>query len=77
MKKPDCYSGLITLGVMGSFEIFVIRFVLSVMFAFFVSRFFFQDMAVIKVFGLAVVMLGLAYVSEYFRKRNRGGRPED
>jgi len=56
---------------MGKFDIFVIRFVLSVMFAFLVSRFFFQNMAVIKVFGLALVMLGLAYVSEYFRKRNK------
>ena len=57
---------------MGKLEIFFIRLVLSIMFAFFLSRFFFQNMPMIKVFGLAVIMLGLAYVLEFFRKRNKG-----
>jgi hypothetical protein len=58
---------------MGAFEIFVIRLILSAMFAVLISRFFFQDMAVIKVLGLAVIMLGLAYLLEYFRKRDSEG----
>jgi len=57
---------------MGPFELFVIRLFLSIMFAFLISRFFFQDMNMIKVFGLAVIMCGLAYVLEYFRKRKIG-----
>jgi hypothetical protein len=56
---------------MGKTEIFFIRLVLSIMFAFFLSRFFFQNMPIIKVFGLAIIMLGLAYVLEFFRKRNK------
>ena len=56
---------------MGKLEIFFIRFVLSIMFAFFLSRFFFQNMPMVKVFGLAILMLGLAYLLEFFRKRNK------
>ncbi len=56
---------------MGAPEIFFIRLSLSIMFAFLICRFFFQSMPMIKVFGLAVIMLGLAYVLEYFRKRKK------
>jgi Flp pilus assembly protein TadB len=56
---------------MGKPEIFFIRLVLSIMFAFLLSRFFFHNMPMIKVFGLAIIMLGLAYVIEFLRKRNR------
>ncbi len=57
---------------MGKLEIFFIRLVLSIMFAFFLSRFFFQSMSMIKVFGMAIIMLVLAYLLEFFRKRNKG-----
>lgn len=56
---------------MGKLEIFFIRLVLSIMFAFFLSRFFFQDMPMVKVFGLAIIMLALAYALEFLRKRNK------
>lgn len=56
---------------MRSFYIFVARFILSVISAFVVSWFFFQNTAVIKIFGLAIIMLGLAYVLEYSRKRKK------
>lgn len=49
--------------------IFVMRFFLSIMFSLLVCRIFFQRMPMIKVFGLAIIMLGLAYVLEYFRRR--------
>lgn len=57
-------------------QIFVLRLILSVLFAFLVSRFFFQKLAVIKVFGLALILLGLAYLFEYLRKRDKGGTNE-
>jgi uncharacterized membrane protein len=53
-------------------EIFAIRFFLSVVFAFLVSRFFFEKIAVTKIIGLALIMLGLAYLFEYIRKRDKG-----
>ena len=55
---------------MGSFEIFVIRALLSGFFAFFICRFFSQNTPTVKVLGLAVLMLGLSYLLEYVRKRN-------
>ncbi len=61
---------------MGSFEIFVIRALLSVLFAFFICHFFFQKIGVLKVAGFAILMLGLSYLMEYLRKRNQGGSHE-
>ena len=58
---------------MGKLHIFALRFILSVIFAFLFSRFFFQKLAVIKVFGLALILLGLAYLFEYLRKQDKGG----
>jgi len=57
---------------MRKLEIFVIRFFLAVVFAFLVSRFFFEKIAVIKIIGLAFILLGLAYLFEYIRKRDKG-----
>ena len=56
---------------MPTYQIFIIRALLSVIFALLISRFFFQNTTTIKVAGLASVMLGLAYVLEYFRKREK------
>lgn len=61
---------------MGPFEIFVIRALLSGLFAFFICRFFFQEVPVLKVVGFAILMLGLSYGLEYLRKRNQGGGHE-
>ena len=58
---------------MRKLEIFGLRLILSLIFAFVVSRFFFQKFAMIKVFGLALILLGLAYLFEYLRKRDKGG----
>jgi uncharacterized membrane protein HdeD (DUF308 family) len=51
-------------------ERFVIRGVLSLLFAVLISRFFFPNGGIPAVLGLAVVLLGLAYCLEYLRKRN-------
>jgi len=51
--------------------IFFIRLILSIMLAFIICRFFFQGTPIIYIMGLAVVMLGLAYLFEYTKKRNK------
>jgi len=58
---------------MGFLSVFFIRLILSVLLAFVISRFFFQGMAVIKIFGLAGIMFGLAYLFQYTKKRDMGG----
>ena len=58
---------------MGAFEIFVIRLILSVVIAVLICRFFFQETPLIKVFGLALIMMGLAYGLEYLKRRKKGG----
>ncbi len=55
---------------MGSLEFFVIRVVLSLLFAVLISRFFFAGSGVLPVVGLAAVLLALAYCLEYLRKRD-------
>ncbi len=58
---------------MGSFQMFVIRLILSMLFAVVACRIFFQGTPLIRVFGLGVILLGLAYLFEYVRKRDKGG----
>ncbi len=58
---------------MGWFEILIIRCLLAGGFAFLISRFFFKNPSLLKVVTLAVVMLALAYLLEYLRKREHGG----
>ena len=61
---------------MGKPEIFALRMVLSIVFAVLISRFFFQNMEIIKIIGLGIVLFGLAYLLEYLRKRDKGERHE-
>jgi hypothetical protein len=51
------------------FHIFVIRAILGAAFAVMMTRFFFGRVDPIYVIGLAILIVGLAYVSEYFRNR--------
>jgi len=51
------------------FHIFVIRAVLGVVFAVLMTRFFYGKVDIIYVVGLAIFLVGMAYVLEYFRKR--------
>jgi hypothetical protein len=62
---------------MGSFQMFVIRLILSMMFAALACRIFFQGTPLIRVFGLGIILLGLAYLFEYVRKRDKGGNHGD
>jgi uncharacterized membrane protein len=51
------------------FYIFVIRAMLGLMFAIFLVRFFYGEVAPVYVTGLAIFLVGLAYVLEYWRKK--------
>jgi len=45
---------------------------LSTLFAFLATRIFFGKVVYVKVLGLAAIMLGLAYLFEFLRKRGKG-----
>jgi hypothetical protein len=47
----------------------VIRALLGAAFGAFISRFFFKQISVVSVVGLAIFLVGLAYLLEYFRNR--------
>ena len=47
---------------------------LSAMLAILIGRFFFQGSPVPKIIVLAMVMLGLAYLFEFTKKRDNGGK---
>jgi len=58
---------------MRSLEVLAIRLILSIIFAFIVYLFFFRGAPILNIFGLALIMLGLAYLFEYLRQRGKGG----
>jgi hypothetical protein len=53
------------------FVLFFIRAVLGVAIAVLITRMFRGSISAAYVAGLAIVLVGLAYVFEYFRHRNR------
>ncbi len=55
-----------------AFYIFIIRAVLSTFFAVLVMRFFYPKAGIPSVMGCAIVLVGMAYVLESFRKRKKG-----
>ena len=59
---------------MGTFSIFLIRMVVSIILAFLISRFFFQGASMVKVLGLAAIMLILAYLFEFTKRKERKGQ---
>jgi len=54
-------------------RIILIRIILSGICAFIVTRLFFQEISLLRVFGLGVVLFGFSYLFEYVRKRDREG----
>ncbi|MCU0613928.1 MAG: hypothetical protein MUD09_02460 [Desulfobacterales bacterium] len=56
---------------MNRFYIFVIRAILGLMFAVFLVRFFYGEVMPVYVAGLAIFLVGLAYVFEYWRKKKK------
>jgi predicted Na+-dependent transporter len=56
---------------MTRFYIFLIRVVMGALLAVLMGRFFFPRASIGWVIALAIFIVGLAYLSERFRKRNR------
>jgi putative Mn2+ efflux pump MntP len=56
--------------------IFIIRAVLGAGFAVLLTRFFYPRASIVGVVGIAVMLVGLAYVTESFRKRRQSKRKE-
>lgn len=52
-------------------NIMVMRVILGVVFAVFLTRFFYGRIEPVWVAGLAVFLVGMSYVTEYFRNRKR------
>jgi uncharacterized membrane protein HdeD (DUF308 family) len=54
------------------FNIFIIRAVIGAVVAVVLTRMFYGKVEIIYVSGLAVFLVGMAYVMEYFRKKRKG-----
>ena len=59
---------------MGAYTVFLIRLVVSVILAFLISRLFFQGASIVKILGFAAIMLVLAYLFEFTRRKDRKGQ---
>ena len=56
---------------MTQFNIFIIRAVFGAVFAVVLTRMFYGKVEIVYVAVLAVFLVGMAYVLEYFRKRKK------
>lgn len=54
-----------------NFSIMIMRVILGVFFAVMLTRFFYGRVDLVWVAGLAIFLVGMSYVTEYFRKRKR------
>ena len=54
---------------MNQLSIFIIRAIVGLAFAAILTRLFHGRIDPVYVVGLAIIMVGLAYLAEYFRKR--------
>ena len=52
--------------------IFMIRVVMGIVFAILATRLFYPDSGMVTVMAVAGVLVGMAYILENFRKRNKG-----
>ena len=56
---------------MAQFNIFIIRAVIGAVVAVVLTRMFYGKIEIVYVAGLAVFLVGMAYVMEYFRKKRK------
>ncbi|MBU1398898.1 MAG: hypothetical protein KKD92_02075 [Proteobacteria bacterium] len=56
---------------MNRFYVFIIRIILGAAFAVLLARFFYPDWKIIYVAGLGVFLVTVAYILEYWRKRDK------
>ncbi len=58
---------------MGAWSVLLLRLLLAVILSLMLSYLFFETMSVMRVGGLAVALLGFAYLFEYTKQRDKGG----
>jgi hypothetical protein len=70
-QNKKSYNTLILLRgrLVSGFQIFVLRAILGAVFAVVISRIFYPDANLIHVAGLGIILVGLAYLAQYLRKR--------
>ncbi len=56
-------------GIVRNFRIFLVRAILGAGFAALMMRLFYPDKNILFGMGLAVILVGMAYLSEYLRER--------
>ena len=56
---------------MNQFNVFIIRAVIGAVFAVVLTRMFYGKVEIVYVAGLAIFLVGMAYVMEYFRKKRK------
>ena len=57
---------------MSALVIFVIRAIMGSLFAVLLTRMFYPRAGIVGTLGFAIGLVGLAYITEYFRKRRKG-----
>ena len=58
---------------MGSLNVFLLRLALALAVSLLLSYLFFGTLSIARVGGLALALLGFAYLFEYTKKRDEGG----
>jgi hypothetical protein len=56
---------------MNRFNIFIMRAILSAFFAVVITRFFYGRVAPLYVAGLTIFLMGMSYVTEYYRSKKQ------
>jgi hypothetical protein len=56
---------------MNRFNIFIMRAILSAFFAVVIIRFFYGRVAPLYVAGLTIFLMGMSYVTEYYRSKKQ------
>ena len=56
---------------MPQYQLFIIRAIIGLGVAALLTRIFFQEIQPIRVVGLAIILVGLSYFSEYLRNRKK------
>ena len=56
---------------MDKIGIFIIRAVMSVVFAFIITRFFHPEMSLFHIAGISILLMVSAYLAEYLRNRKQ------
>lgn len=52
-------------------QVFILRSILALVFAVIIASVFYPEVETVKVLGLGVIIVGLAYFAEYLRQRRR------